>query len=40
MVMILTMRWIIMSRRCMLMPMALAPTGMLIQAPQTTSLEL
>jgi hypothetical protein len=40
MVMILMMKWIAMSRRCTLLPMALIPTGTLISAPQTTSLEL
>jgi hypothetical protein len=38
-VMIFMMRWIVMSRRCMLLPMALTPTS-IFQAPQTTSLEL
>jgi hypothetical protein len=32
MVMILMMKWIITSRRCMLLPMALTPTGTLIPA--------
>jgi hypothetical protein len=40
MVMILMMKLIVMSRRCTLLPMVLIPTGMLIQAPQITSLEL
>jgi hypothetical protein len=38
-VMIFMMRWIVMSRRCMLLPMALTPTS-IFQAPRTTSLEL
>jgi hypothetical protein len=33
-------RWIVMTRRCMLLPMASTPIGTLIHAPQTTSLEL
>jgi hypothetical protein len=40
MVMILMMKWIATSRRCMLLPMALTPTGTLILALQTTLLEL
>jgi hypothetical protein len=40
MVMILMMKWIATSRRCMLLPMALTPTGTLISALQTTLLEL
>jgi hypothetical protein len=40
MVMVLMMKWIKMSRRCMLLPMLLTPTGTLIPAPQTASLEL
>jgi hypothetical protein len=40
MVMILMMKWIQMSWRCMLLPMALTPTGTLIPGRQTTSLEL
>jgi hypothetical protein len=40
MVMILMMKWIARSKRCMLLLMALTPTGTLIPVLQTTLLEL
>jgi hypothetical protein len=40
MVMILMMKWIATSRRCMLLSMALTPTSTLIPAQHTTLLEL